>query len=187
MFNADQILNDHLQVMTELRALLPAVTQASELMIQALQSGQRVFLCGNGGSAADAQHIAAEIIGRFETERIALPAVALTTDSSILTAVGNDYGYEQIFSRQVEGLASLGDILIAYSTSGNSDNVINATNVALAKNCKVIALTGKGGGKLGELATINLCVPSSTTARIQEAHGFIGHVLCAAIDQVEWC
>lgn len=187
MLNAHQLLDDHIQVMSALDKLLPEIMRAAELMVQTLQGGKRILLCGNGGSAADSQHIAAEIVGRFETERTALSAIALTTDSSILTAVGNDYGYEQIFARQMQGLASAGDILIAYSTSGNSANVINAVDVALAKDCKVIALCGNGGGKLATLATINLCIPSSNTARIQEAHAFIGHVLCAAIDDVEWC
>lgn len=177
------LLAEHLQVMQSLEALLLKLEEASQLIVSCLKSGNKILLCGNGGSAADAQHIAAEIIGRFESERGALPAIALTTDTSILTAVGNDYGYESIFERQVQGLASQGDVLIGYSTSGNSRNVIKAVKVAAEKNCKVITLTGKGGGALANLADIDLCIESSNTARIQEAHAFLGHVLCSAVDQ----
>lgn len=175
-------LDQHHQVMRALAPLQPDFDKAAELVIAALRRGNKLMLCGNGGSAADSQHIAAEIIGRFETERAALPAIALTTDTSILTAVGNDYGYQQIFARQVAGLGSSGDVLIAYSTSGNSANVLAAVEIAREKKITVVSLTGKGGGKLGALADVDLCVPSDNTARIQEGHAFLGHALCSAID-----
>lgn len=183
MSNPQELLADHIRVMQSLEALLPRLEKATELVLAALESGGKVLLCGNGGSAADSQHIAAEIIGRFETERNALPAVALTTDSSILTALGNDYGYEKIFARQVQGLARENDVLIGYSTSGNSNNVVAAVEVARQIGCSVISLTGKGGGLLSAMADVDLCVDSSSTARIQEAHAFLGHALCAAIDE----
>ncbi len=168
--------------MQTLESMLPNIEQAAQLLVSALKNGNKVMLCGNGGSAADAQHIAAEIIGRFETERHALAAIALTTDTSILTAVGNDYGYDHIFSRQVSGLANAGDILLAYSTSGNSANVIKAVEQAKLKAVKVIVLSGKGGGQLSAMADVDLCVDANSTARIQEAHAFIGHALCSVID-----
>lgn len=168
--------------MHALEGMFSEIEKAALLMVEALWAGNKMLLCGNGGSAADAQHIAAEIIGRFETERHSLPAIALTTDSSILTAVANDYGYEHIFSRQVQGLANAGDVFIGYSTSGNSANVINAAKEAKSKGCHVIALTGQGGGKLADFADVLLPVSSARTARIQEAHAFIGHALCACVD-----
>jgi D-sedoheptulose 7-phosphate isomerase len=177
------MLQDHQEVMQSLEELLPQLEAASELVVSCLKSDGKIMLCGNGGSAADSQHIAAEIIGRFETERNALPAIALTTDTSILTAVGNDYGYEKIFSRQVQGLAAKNDILIGYSTSGNSGNVVAAVAAAQEIGCKVITFTGKGGGSLSEMSDVDICVESSNTARIQEAHAFIGHALCAAVDE----
>ncbi len=169
--------------MQSVKEMIPAIEQGAQALIDTLKSGGKILLCGNGGSAADAQHIAAEIVGRFETERKGLPAIALTTDTSILTAVGNDYGYQSLFSRQVEALAQPADVLIAYSTSGNSENVLRAATLARDKGCKVIALSGNDGGKLSALADVDLCVPSDVTARIQEAHGFIGHLLCSAIDE----
>ncbi len=175
-------LIEHIHIMQTMDALLPAIERATIIIQAALSHGNKILLCGNGGSAADAQHIAAEIVGRFEVERHALPAIALTTDSSILTAVANDYGYEQVFARQVQGLAVEGDVLIAYSTSGNSANIVQAVEMAKQKGCSIIALTGDGGGKLASLADELLAVHSKRTARIQEAHAFIGHVLCAAID-----
>lgn len=179
-----KLLSDHQRVMAGLETLQPRILEASKCLQSALKSDKKVMLCGNGGSAADAQHIAAEIVGRFEAERRGLPAIALTTDTSILTAVGNDYGYKSIFSRQVQALSQPGDVLIAYSTSGNSENVLEAAEKALESGCAVISMTGNGGGALGQMAKIDLCVGSTNTARIQEAHAFIGHVLCAAIDEM---
>ena len=156
---------------------------ASVLMIEALKNDKKILLCGNGGSAADAQHIAAELVGRFKKERRALPAVALSTDTSALTAIGNDYGFEQIFARQVEALANEGDILIAISTSGESENVLRAVEVARAKGCKVIGLLGKDGGRIKDLCDAAIVVPSHDTPRIQEMHIMISHILCALVDE----
>lgn len=183
MPDTNKLLSEHIEVMRSLESILPDLGKAAELVVECLKSGGKVLLCGNGGSAADSQHIAAEIVGRFETERNALPAIALTTDTSILTAVGNDYGYDKIFSRQVQGLANSADLLMGYSTSGNSGNVIAAAEAAKQIGCRLITLTGKGGGVLSEMADVDLCVQSSNTARIQEAHAFLGHALCAAVDE----
>ncbi len=149
---------------------------------ETLERGNKILLCGNGGSAADAQHIAAELTGRYKSERRALPAVALTTDTSALTAIGNDYGYEHVFSRQVEALAQKGDLLIGISTSGNSLNVIYALEKARKMGCKAVGLSGKGGGKMNDVCDLNIIVPSDDTARIQEMHILIGHILCQLID-----
>ena len=140
------------------------------------------MLCGNGGSAADAQHIAAELTGRYKTERGALAGIALTTDTSALTAIGNDYGYEFVFSRQLEALGREGDLLIAISTSGNSGNVLKALELARKIGIKTIGLSGRTGGAMNELCELNLVVPSNDTPRIQEMHIMIGHIICQAID-----
>ncbi len=161
------------------------IAAAIETMTQCLLSGGKIMACGNGGSAGDAQHFAAELVGRFEAERQELAAIALTTDSSILTAVGNDYAFSQIFSRQVRALGHAGDLLLAVSTSGNSGNVIEAIKAAHEHDMTVIALTGKGGGEIGHLLAdrdIHLCVPAERTARIQETHLLIIHCLCDGID-----
>ncbi len=161
------------------------LAKAIEQMFQCVNSGSKILACGNGGSAADAQHFAAELVGRFERERKEFGAIALTTDSSILTAVGNDYGYDEIFSKQVSALGKPGDILLAISTSGNSKNVIKAIEVAKKKGLTVIAMTGKDGGTMGRLMgpeDVHLCVPSDRTARIQETHLLILHCLCDGID-----
>jgi D-sedoheptulose 7-phosphate isomerase len=158
---------------------------AIEALVDTLTNDGKILACGNGGSAADAQHFAAELIGRFERERLPLAAIALTTDSSILTAVGNDYSYREIFSKQVQGLGRPGDILLAISTSGNSANVIAAIEAAHEREMRVIALTGKGGGAIGELLReddVHLCVPHDRTARIQEVHLLTLHCLCDGID-----
>ncbi len=146
-------------------------------------NGNKVLICGNGGSAADAQHIAAEFVGRYETERIALPAIALTTDTSALTALGNDYGFERIYARQVEALARPGDVLIAISTSGNSPNIISAVMSGRKSGCQVIGLTGANGKKLASLCDLCVLIPAERTARIQEAHITVGHVWCEIIDE----
>lgn len=156
-----------------------------ETMTNCLINGGKILACGNGGSAGDAQHFAAELIGRFEAERQELSAIALTTDSSILTAVGNDYGFNYIFSKQVRGLGHAGDVLLAISTSGNSANIIEAIKAAHEADMLVIALTGKGGGEIGEMLRdddIHLCVPAERTARIQETHLLAIHCLCDGID-----
>ena len=160
---------------------------AISLMHQALTNGKKILACGNGGSAADAQHFAAELVGRFERERQELPAIALTTDSSIMTAIGNDYSYEVIFSKQVRALGQPGDILLGISTSGNSANVMAAIKAAHEKGMSVIAFTGKDGGKInGLLKTddVHLCVPADRTARIQETHLLLLHCLCDGVDHL---
>lgn len=166
--------------------LAAPIAEASELMIQAIARGNKILVCGNGGSTADAQHFAAELMGRFEKERNPLAAVSLTTDTSLLTAVANDYGYERAFARQVQGLGRSGDILFALSTSGNSTSILLAVEAAKALDMRVIALTGRGGGELSKMmgtAGCHICIPHDRTARVQEVHGLIIHCLCAAIDQ----
>lgn len=166
-------------------AMAAPIAAAIETMTECLLAGGKIMACGNGGSAGDAQHFAAELIGRFEAERQELAALALTTDSSILTAVANDYSFAQVFAKQVRGLGHAGDVLLAISTSGNSGNVIEAIKAAHEHEIRVIALTGKGGGQIGELlrdADIHLCVPAERTARIQETHLLVIHCLCDGID-----
>lgn len=156
---------------------------AGKKIYNALQNANKVLLFGNGGSAADAQHIAAEFTGRFVKERKGLPGVALTTDTSALTAIGNDYGYEHVFRRQVEALAKEGDVLIGISTSGNSENVILALEEGKKLGCTLIGFSGRNGGKMNDICDINLVIPSDITARIQEMHITIGHILCEIIDK----
>jgi D-sedoheptulose 7-phosphate isomerase len=175
-------LDEHIDTMEMARELAPIVSSAGQKWLDSLNSGGKILLMGNGGSAADAQHIAAELVGRYLSERRALPAIALTTDTSILTAVGNDYGFDSIFSRQLEALAQPNDVVVGYSTSGNSQNIYQAMKVAQAKGCYTLALTGQTGGALGKLVDSCIAVPSTCTPRIQEAHSFIGHMLCAMVD-----
>jgi D-sedoheptulose 7-phosphate isomerase len=156
--------------------------KACQLVVETIQNKHKVILFGNGGSAADAQHIAAEFTGRFVKERKGLPAIALTTDTSALTAIGNDYGFDKVFSRQVEALAQQGDLLIGISTSGNSANVLEAYKSGKELGCKILSLTGRDGGSMKGLSDLNIIVPSNTTARIQEMHILIGHILCTALD-----
>ena len=154
----------------------------SKWITKAIQDGRKIILFGNGGSASDAQHIAAEFVGRFERERCAWPAIALTTDSSILTALGNDYGIQKIFSRQIEALGKPGDVAIAISTSGNSPNVIAGVKTAQEKDIRVIGITGEDGGKLSTMCDLVLRVPSNRTARIQESHITILHAICEVVE-----
>jgi D-sedoheptulose 7-phosphate isomerase len=154
-------------------------------MFNALSNGNKVLACGNGGSAGDAQHFAAELVGRFERERFPLPGIALTTDTSIITAVGNDYSFNEIFSKQVQAFGQAGDILLAISTSGNSANVVAAVEAALEREMRVVAMTGKDGGKLGQMLTdadVHINVPHSRTARIQEVHLVAIHSICDGLD-----
>jgi D-sedoheptulose 7-phosphate isomerase len=167
------------------RLLAAPIARAADLLARTLKAGGKVLACGNGGSAADAQHFAAELLNRFEIERAPLAAVALTTDSSTLTSIANDYAYEQVFSKQVRGLGRRGDALLAISTSGNSRNVIEAMHVAHELGVHVVALTGAGGGKMAALISpedVNICVPHRRTARIQEVHLLVLHCLCDGID-----
>jgi D-sedoheptulose 7-phosphate isomerase len=174
------------QLKTEAAAVLAGPIEAAvELMFTALSNGNKIMACGNGGSAADSQHFAAELVGRFERERLPLPAMALTTDSSIMTAVGNDYSFKEIFSKQVQAFGQNGDVLLAFSTSGNSENVLAAIDVALERDMRVVAMTGKGGGKIGKILTeadVHICVPHERTARIQEVHLLAIHCICDGID-----
>jgi D-sedoheptulose 7-phosphate isomerase len=161
-----------------------ALNAAATLVTDTISAGKKVLVFGNGGSASDAQHIAAEFTGRYVKERRGLPAIALTTDTSALTAIGNDYGFDRVFSRQVEALAQAGDLVIGISTSGNSGNVIQGLTTARSMGCSTLAFTGNGGGKLADLAQIVLNVNCRTTARIQEMHILIGHLLCSSVDRM---
>jgi D-sedoheptulose 7-phosphate isomerase len=166
-------------------ALSQPISQAVELMFAALSNGNKILACGNGGSAADCQHFAAELVGRFERERFPLPALALTTDTSILTAVGNDYSYKDVFTKQVQAFGQAGDILLAISTSGNSVNVVAAVEAALEREMRIVALTGKDGGQLAKMLTdadVHINVPHTRTARIQEVHLVTIHCICDGID-----
>ncbi len=187
--NTQRILA-HFQESAELKMksatlLAQPISQAIELMFNALSNGNKILACGNGGSAGDSQHFAAELVGRFERERFPLPAIALTTDTSIITAVGNDYSFNEIFSKQVQAFGQAGDILLAISTSGNSANVLAAVEAALEREMRVVALTGKDGGKLAQMLTdadVHINVPHSRTARIQEVHLVAIHSICDGLD-----
>jgi D-sedoheptulose 7-phosphate isomerase len=175
-------LRAHAETIARLDSLVPDIVRLAELVQASLSRGGKILLMGNGGSAADSQHIAAELVGRFQRERRGLASIALSTDTSILTSVGNDYGFEHIFSRQVEALCSNKDVLIGISTSGNSANVLRAIEAAKNIGATTVAMTGEGGGKLGALCDLTLAVPTHVTARVQEAHILIGHILCELID-----
>ncbi|WP_345955893.1 D-sedoheptulose 7-phosphate isomerase [Mucilaginibacter sp. PAMB04168] len=177
------IFNQHISVAQDtLVRLSPKIEEACTIIKACLRAGNKVLLFGNGGSAADAQHIAAEFTGRFVKERRSLPAIALTTDTSALTAIGNDYGFDRIFERQVEGLAAKGDVLVGISTSGNSGNVIKALQLGKHLGCTNIGLSGNNGGQMTDCCDLNLIVPSAVTAHIQEMHILIGHIICTAVD-----
>lgn len=168
-----------------LSSLVDEIAFASEKMVSCLLSDGKIMSCGNGGSAADAQHLSSEMLNRFERERPALPAIALTTDTSTLTSIANDYHFDDVFSKQIRALGQSGDVLVAYTTSGNSPNLLNAISVAHGKNVSVIAITGKDGGTLAKLLNetdVEIRVPASSTARIQETHLLITHCLCDLID-----
>lgn len=179
----EQAMAGHLKMASELKNLQGKIVQAAQTVTRALKAGNKVLVMGNGGSAADAQHLAAEFVGRFLRERKALPAIALTTDTSILTAVGNDYGYDNVFLRQVEALAVPGDVVIGISTSGNSTNVIRALEIAGEMECRTLGLTGGSGGAIAEVVDLSLAVPSPDTPRIQEGHILIIHILCDLVEQ----
>ena len=180
-----QSLEEHLQAMNSvLDAGLASVESSGRVICDALAAGNKILLCGNGGSAADAQHIAAELVGRYEDERRPYPAISLTTDTSALTAVSNDFGFEEVFARQVRALASPGDVLIAISTSGKSPNVVRAAESARGLGCKVIGLTGLHAEPLADYCFITVQVLSERTARVQEGHITIGHLWCEMVDEI---
>ena len=181
---AKNLLEESAQVKIKLSKLLAEeIVKISDLIVEAFMNGGKVILFGNGGSAADAQHIAAEFVGRYILERRGLPAIALTTDTSILTAVSNDYGFESVFSRQVEALANEGDVIIAISTSGLSKNVLEAVKIAKKKKATIVGFTGESGGNLVKLADITINVPSQSTPRIQESHITVLHIICDLVEQ----
>ena len=185
-------IHDHFtesaRLKTEMRDVLAEpIARATERMVETLRAGGKILACGNGGSAADSQHFSAELLNRFEMERPELAAIALTTDTSTLTSISNDYSYDQIFAKQLRALGRAGDVLLAISTSGNSKNVILAMDVAHAKGMSIVALTGRDGGKMAGMLTdgdIHICVGHKVTARIQEVHLLTLHCLCDGIDQI---
>ncbi len=180
--------NENILAMQKAQGILSEpIAKAIELLVDTFKSKRKILICGNGGSASDSQHFAAEFTGRYEMERESLPAIALTTDTSALTAIGNDYGFDMVFAKQVEALGASEDILFAISTSGNSANVIKAIEVAKQKGMHIIALTGKDGGKMKSLLNnkdINICAPVNRTARIQEIHILVLHTICDAVDNI---
>ena len=176
--------SEHAKVSVEtIKSSKKTIEIAANLCIESLKKGNKILLFGNGGSAADAQHIAAELVGRYKNERKGLSAIALTTDTSTITAIANDYGYLHVFDRQVEALANKGDVLIGISTGGTSANIISALKLANDLGCKTIGLSGKDGGEFNSLCNVNIIVPSEDTPRIQEMHIVIGHTICHLIDQ----
>jgi D-sedoheptulose 7-phosphate isomerase len=178
----DSALTAHSQAFATLGSLRAHLLAAAEVCADAVRAGNKLLFCGNGGSAADAQHLAAELVGRLVRNRRALAGLALTTDSSGLTCIANDFGYEEVFARQVEGLGRNGDVLIAISTSGNSPNVIRAVEVARPMGIATVGLLGRNGGELGPMVDFPIIVAAEETARIQEAHIFLGHVMCVLIE-----
>ena len=176
-------LNEHSTTLdATMKSIGSALEVAANICIDSLKQGGKILIFGNGGSAADAQHIAAELVGRYKLERKGLSAIALSTDTSSLTAIANDYGYEHVFDRQIEALANPEDVAIGISTSGNSSNVINALQLAKNIGCKSIGLSGKSGGDMNKLCDVNLVIPANDTARIQEMHILVGHIICHLIE-----
>ncbi len=179
-----EVIEQHLAAIEQLKTMTEQIAAAAKACSTAIQAGQRIYLMGNGGSAADSQHIAAEFVGRFQIERQALPALAFTTDTSILTAVANDYGFDAVFVRQVKAFVRPGDVVIGISTSGNSANILQAMACARQQGGVTVALTGQNGGQLAACCDYCLAVPSPVTARVQEAHILIGHIFCQYVDEV---
>jgi len=175
-------LNLHSEVFSKMETLSSSIESIAKLAIDSIKSNGKIIIFGNGGSAADAQHIAAELVGRYKVSRKGLSALALTTDTSALTAISNDFGYENVFKRQLEALLNKNDLVIGISTSGNSHNVLNALDYAKSIHAKVVGFSGAHGGKMNEICDINLVIPSDDTPRIQEMHIFVGHTLCHLID-----
>ncbi len=182
----NQSIEEHIKLMKTLSGFSDILLQVAHEITEVLQTGGKIMFCGNGGSAADSQHLATEFVVRFRSDidRKALPAIALTTDTSLLTAAANDYGFETVFSRQVEGLGNYGDYLIGISTSGNSENVFQAIENANSKGIKTLLLSGKDGGKIKDIATTSIIVPHNATERIQEAHITLGHIICLLVEKI---
>jgi D-sedoheptulose 7-phosphate isomerase len=176
-------IDEHIKISNSIHDLSGDILASANMCIDCLSRNGKILLCGNGGSAADAQHIAAELVGRYKTKRKGLSAIALTTDSSALTSIGNDFGYVHLFDRQIEALANKGDVVIGISTSGKSENVLSALKVASKLDCTVIGLSGSQDDEMSKVCNINLSVPSINTPRIQEMHILIGHTICHLIDQ----
>lgn len=178
------IILESIQVKEEImRTKIPEILDIADIFIQSLKKGGKIIFFGNGGSAADSQHLAAELIGRFKKDRNALAAVALTTDTSVITSISNDYGYEVVFAKQIEGLGAKGDVAVGISTSGRAKNVISAIKQAKKMGLKTVALTGCDGGELSKIADVSFIVPSQVTARIQEAHITLGHIVCELVEE----
>ena len=180
---ADKALAAAISLHERMRVNLGATLLAAQTMRDALKDGRKLLLFGNGGSAADAQHMSAELVGRFQRERAAIAAIALTTDSSVLTSIANDYSFKQVFARQIEALGQAGDVAFGISTSGESPNVVHALNAAKAKGLKTIALTGRDGGSVGRAADLHVNVPDQSTARVQAVHRTLIHVMCEVIEE----
>src|ERR1700744_5343267 len=178
----EELYNHRELVQKVIEMLAGDIETACKMMTTVINNGNKVLIAGNGGSAADAQHIAAELTGRFVKDRKGLPGIALTTDTSALTSIANDYGYDHVFSRQVEALAQPGDLFIGISTSGNSQGILNAFETAKEYGCKTLGLSGRDGGKMNGICDLNIVIPSDVTARIQEMHILIGHIMCQALD-----
>lgn len=179
----ETMIRNHIETARQVEAMSDLIVRAGGMAVAALAEGNKILLFGNGGSAGDAQHIAAELTGRFVKERRGLAAIALTTDTSALTAIGNDYGYERVFSRQVEALARPGDLMVGISTSGNSANVVAALSLARELGCATLGMSGRDGGAMNGVCDLNLVVPDTNTARIQEMHIMIGHLICQIVDE----
>jgi D-sedoheptulose 7-phosphate isomerase len=179
-------IREHLKVVEQLQAQQPLLEQIALEMTDAIFAGNKILWCGNGGSAADSQHLAAEFVGRFRRERKGLPSISLTTDTSVLTSIGNDYGYEEVFRRQVEAHCEVGDVVVGISTSGNSRNVLAALEEAKKQGAFTVAFTGEGGGKMAGMADATICIPSRDTARVQEGHILCGHMLCDWVE-IAYC
>lgn len=182
-FVIEDIINESIKVKEALKSISPVILEAVQVIEKAINNGNKILLCGNGGSAADAQHIACEFIAKLMKRRKSLPAIALTTNTSILTAISNDDSFEEVFSRQIEGIGKKGDVLIAISTSGSSPNILKAVQMAKEIGMKTIGLTGEKGHKLQSVTDICIKVPSSNTQRVQECHITIGHIICEMIER----
>ncbi len=178
-----KLIDESIEAEKSVYDIINIIEKASEMLISSLKNGNKLLICGNGGSASQAQHFAGELVGRFEAERKALPCVSLTTDTSVLTSLGNDYNFDYIFARQVEAIGNKNDILIGISTSGNSQNVIKAIEKAREKEMKILTLVGKDGGKIKELGDVNILIKAGNTARIQEAHLLVLHILAKLIEE----